>query len=254
MKRLAFALLVFACSVAPCRAAGLQLSIQDGKVSIDAQEVTIRQILTEWARIGKTRIVNVERVSGGPITIKFDAVPEKQALDIILRAVPGYIAAPRETLVANASLYDTILIMPTTTAVAAVAPTRQPNPGFSGGFPGAGNVTQLRQGFVPGIMPEMDPAADQINDPAIAAAAAAGLLPVPAPIPGPASASGPMVMPGGMPLSAPPTTATAPAPSNPWNAPVGTAQPSLPPPPAPAQVPTPADMLMPRPRPPQADR
>jgi hypothetical protein len=262
MKRLAFALVVFACSGAPCRAAGLQLSIQDGKVSIDAQEVTIRQILTEWARVGQTRIVNVERLGGGPITIKLDAVPEKQALDTILRAVPGYIAAPRATFVANASLYDTILIMPTTTAVAAIRP---PTPGFPGGVPGAGNITQLRQAppMVPAMMPEMDPAADQMNDPAIAAAAAAGLLPVPAPMPFPASTSGPIVMPGvvpqssplmpgGVPQSSPLTPSTTPAvptPTNPWNAPVGTAQPSLPLPPAPAQT-NPTG----RPLPPQPDR
>src|SRR5687767_10309045 len=109
MKRLLFGLLVMAFSAAPCAAAGLQLSIGDGKVSIDAQDVTIRQILTEWARIGKTRIVNVERLGGGPITIKLDAVPERQALETILRNVPGYIASPREAFVANASIYDTIL-------------------------------------------------------------------------------------------------------------------------------------------------
>ena len=89
MKSLIFGLLILACSVSPCRAAGLQLSIQDGKVSIDAQDVTVRQILTEWARIGKTRIVNIERLSGGPITLKLDAMPEKQALEIVLRTDSG---------------------------------------------------------------------------------------------------------------------------------------------------------------------
>src|SRR5688572_25548780 len=101
MSRLFFALVTLACSPSLCLAAALQLSIQDGRVSLDAQDVTVRQILAEWARVGKTKIVNAERVSGGPITIKFEAVPEKQALDIILRHVPGYMAAPRETLVAN---------------------------------------------------------------------------------------------------------------------------------------------------------
>ena len=91
----------------------------------------MRQILTEWARIGKTRIVNVERVTGGPVTLKIDAIPEKQALDIILRAIPGYMALPREAHVADASLYDRILIMATTTAVAAPRP-QQPSPGFPG--------------------------------------------------------------------------------------------------------------------------
>ena len=65
MKRLLFGLLVIAGSAAPCGAAVLQLSIVDGKVSIDAQDVTIRQILTEWARIGKTRIVTSNDLSGG---------------------------------------------------------------------------------------------------------------------------------------------------------------------------------------------
>jgi hypothetical protein len=251
MKRLLFGLLVMAVSAAPCAAAGLQLSIIDGKVSIDAQEVTIRQILTEWARIGKTRIVNVERVSGGPITIKFDAVPEKQALDIILRTVPGYIAAPREAFVANASLYDTILIMPTTTAVAAVRPPSAGYTGLQGPFPGGGaNITALRPPILPGMTSELpDPAADQANDPAIAAAAAAGLVPVPAMAPGPAPAAMPFMMPGGIPQSSPSPPQAAPAPSNPWNAPVGTAQPSLPAPPPPAET-----LPTGRPRPPMADR
>ena len=97
MKRLVFALLVMTGSASPAGAAGLTLSMHDGLVSIDAQDVTVRQILTEWARVGKTRIVNVERITGGPITLKFDGVPEKQALDIILRSIPGYMALPRAT-------------------------------------------------------------------------------------------------------------------------------------------------------------
>ena len=243
MTKAFFALVMLAGAPALSQAAGLQLSIQNGKVSIDAQDVTVRQILTEWARVGKTRIVNAERVSGGPITIKFDSVPEKQALEIVLRNVPGYMAAPRATLIADASVYETIMIMPTTTAVAAVRP---PGPAFGGaqGRPG-GNITQLQPApLPPGIASEPpEAAADQTDDPAIAAAAAAGLVTVPAPAPG-GQVSGTMAVPG----VAPPTPAPA-NPSNPWNAPVGTAQPSLAPPPAPGPQPPPN-----RPRLPQADR
>lgn len=238
MKKLIFGFLLLTCAASPCRAAGLQLSIQDGMVSIDAQDVTIRQILTEWSRVGKTRIVNVERLGGGPISIKFDVLPERKALDIILRNVPGYIAAPRATFVANTSMYDMILIMTTTTAVAAVRPAA--GPGGYAGLPGpAANVTQLRGGapLTPGMLPELpDPAADQQDDPAIAAAAAAGLVTVPAPMPGPASVSAPLLMPGGIPPSAqalaPAAAAPKATPSNPWSAPIGTAQPSLAPPPS----------------------
>ena len=250
MRRVLFGFLAIVCFALPCAAAGLQLSIQDGKVSIDAQDVTIRQILTEWARVGKTRIVNVERLAGGPITIKLEGVPEKQALDIILRAVPGYVASPRETFIATASVYDTILIMATTTPVATM---RAPAPAF-GGLPGGANsITQLRQPppFPTGTLAEPpDPANDQLDDAALAAAAAAGLVTVPALAPVPAGASVPLQLPGGIPqagpLATPPAAAT---PANPWNAPVGAAQPGF----SPQPPPTAAQPIL-RPRPPQADR
>jgi hypothetical protein len=253
MTRLALALFVLTCSATPSWAAGLTLSVRDGLVSLDAQDVTVRQILTEWARVGKTRIVNVERITGGPITLRLDAVPEKQALDIILRTIPGYMAMPRSTQVADASLYDRILIMPTTTAVAALRP-QQPGPTFTG-MQGAqgGNLTQLRQTqpapLSPGILFDSPNSADQMDDPAMAAAAAAGLVPVPALNPGASPTLAPPTRPG----QAPPPAQTAPAsaaPTNPWNAPIGTAQPSLAPP-APVEQPAPTGQ---RARPPQPDK
>src|SRR6186997_2296831 len=125
MKRAIFGLLALTLLTgwaSPGWAAGLTLTIRDGRVTLDAQDVTVRQILTEWARIGKTQIVNAERITGGPVTLKLQEVPEKQALDIILRTVPGYMARPRETFVADASIYDRILVMATTAAVAAGRP------------------------------------------------------------------------------------------------------------------------------------
>lgn len=258
MRRLVFALFLLTWSASPSLAAGLELSIQDGLVSIDAQDVTVRQILTEWARVGKTRIVNVERITGGPLTLKLENVPEKQALDIILRSIPGYMALPRATHDADASTYDRILIMATTTAVAAPRP-QQPAPGFPGmqsgmtGFQG-GAVTQLRPApaapLQPGMLPDSPNAGDQTDDPAIAAAAAAGLVPAPAFNPGPSAFTSPLMPPGG--ANQPQPAQQAPgvgAPTNPWNIPAGTAQPSLAPP-APTVQPPPTSRV----RPPQADR
>jgi hypothetical protein len=262
MRPLLFALVLLAWVAVPAQGAGLQLTIQDGKVTLDAQDVTIRQILTEWARVGKTRIVNLERLGGGPVTLKFDALPEKQALDVVLRAVPGYVAAPRETLVANASLYETILVMPTTTAVAAA---RAPQPsGFPPGVPGGAfspmgsvgaplgtaGVTQMRQA-PPGIpTPADDPEPpDPLSDPALAAAVAAGLMPAPGQSPTPSPITTPLApisLPGQTPQSATPL----PGPTNPWNAPAGTVQPSMGQPQPPAPTAPPAA----RPRPQAADR
>lgn len=250
MKTLVFGLFLLACTASPAWAAGLQLSIRDGRVTLDAQDVTLRQILTEWARVGKTRIVNAERITGGPITLKLENVPEKQALDTVLRAVPGYMAVPRQALLADASIYDSILLMPTTTVVAAAPP--RPAPGISGSQPGA-NFTQLRPTptLSPGVLPEPpESPANQGDDPAIAAAAAAGLVPVAAPMPGPAAISAPLMAPGGSQAPAAQTPGTIAAPSNPWNAPAGTSTPTFTPPPPPP----PTNAPLTRPRPPQPDR
>ena len=259
MKTLAFALLLLTWS-SQSLAAGLKLTIHDGLVSIDAEDVTVRQILTEWARVGKTRIINVERLSGGPITLKVDSMPERQALDVVLRTIPGYLAMPRTSPVADGSLYDSIVIMATTTAVAPLRP-QQPSPGFPGmqsavpGIPG-GMVTQLRPNpptsLSPGMLPEMENPADQADDPAIAAAAAAGLIPIPAFTPGSPTGSAPLAppTPAGQQRPSQPAPGAG-APTNPFNVPAGTAQPSLAPPPAP----TPAQAApTSRVRPPQADR
>jgi hypothetical protein len=243
MKRAVFGLLALTLVTgwaSPGWAAGVTLTIRGGRVSLDAQDVTIRQILTEWARVGKTRIVNLERVNSGPVTLKFDAVPEEEALDIILRALPGYMAAPRATLVADASIYDRIVIMPSTTAVAALPPQRGQSPVFQSQTPmfqdPSSNVTQLRpaSSLNPGVLPEPDDQRDprDPNDPAIAAAAAAGLTAVPAPMPGGFGPIGPLQPPVRGAGAAPPAAGS---PSNPWNAPVGASRPGpapTPPPPS----------------------
>jgi hypothetical protein len=100
----------------------LTLHIQNGIVSLDAQNVPIRQILAEWARIGGARIVNGEKVTGGPVTLQLNGVSERQALDTILRGVSGYMLASRQPGSAGASAFDRILILPTSSAPRSTAP------------------------------------------------------------------------------------------------------------------------------------
>ena len=96
--------------------ADLHLTMRDGRVSIVAKDATIRQILIEWARVGQTKIVNVERVPGGPVTLELNNVMEIQALDVLLRSLSGYIAARRPVDDAKLSRFDRIIIMPTVAA------------------------------------------------------------------------------------------------------------------------------------------
>jgi hypothetical protein len=128
-KRLVLVVCAWA-AAASTASADVQLSMANGRVSIVATDATVRQILTEWARVGQTKIVNVERIPGGPVTLELTDVPEDQALDLLLRSVSGYLAAPRPTMVANASRFDRIIVMPTSAtprqAVAAVAAAPPP--------------------------------------------------------------------------------------------------------------------------------
>src|SRR5882757_8688144 len=112
MKSVLFALAIsLAASIA---SAEVRVTMQqNGRVSIVAKDATVRQILTEWARVGQTKIVNVERIPGGPVSIELNNVPESQALEVLLRAMSGYIAAPRAVDVANLSRFDRIIVMPT---------------------------------------------------------------------------------------------------------------------------------------------
>jgi hypothetical protein len=132
--------------------AEVQLSIRNGRLTLTARNATVREILAEWARVGRIRILNGERVPGGPITIQLTDVPEERALEVVLRSVSGYMAAPRRVATDGASTFERILVLPTSAPPrqATVAPTptpvRQPqpfpgtfNPQFNPQFPQAGD-------------------------------------------------------------------------------------------------------------------
>jgi hypothetical protein len=110
---------------APAAAQQLTMTFNNGLVTVDAASVPVRTILNEWAKRGGTKVVGVERVSGAPLTVKLIDVPESQALEVLLRSVAGYMAAPRSTG-EGASIYDRILVMATSSAPAPAAAARPP--------------------------------------------------------------------------------------------------------------------------------
>ena len=136
---------VLACATAHA-ADGLELSFKNGTVTLVASEVPISDILHEWAKIGSTRFVDVEDLGDGPpLTLRLTDVPEAEALELLLRAAAGYLAAPRAVRVDGASRFDRVLIMATSSgprpATGGAAPSfggpatgqnfAQPTPGFS---------------------------------------------------------------------------------------------------------------------------
>jgi len=94
----------------PASAGELKLSMQDGRVTIIADNVPLRQILQEWARVGQTQIVNVDKIANQTVTMQLVNASEKDALDVLLRSANGYIAAPRAVQAANAATFDRVTI------------------------------------------------------------------------------------------------------------------------------------------------
>ena len=106
----------------------LTVTMSDGRVTVIAQDVPVSQILAEWARVGDTKMVNAEKVTGGPITLQLVDVPEKEALDILLRSAAGYVTAPRPVGNAGASLYDRVIILATSKAPVSAPVSAPPTP------------------------------------------------------------------------------------------------------------------------------
>jgi hypothetical protein len=130
---LAASLLVAALAIAvPAGAGTVTITIHEGRVTLVAENATPREILREWARVGQTQIVNGENVQGPPVTLRLENVPERRALDIVLKTAAGFMVAERPVLSASASMYDRILILATSTAVAASPPPPAgPRPGVA---------------------------------------------------------------------------------------------------------------------------
>src|SRR5580765_4452320 len=101
----AVAAAVVVIGTASAASADVQLTIQNGRVTLVAKDATVRQILSEWARVGQTKIVNVERIPGGPVTLELRDVPELEALDVLLRTLSGYMAAPRVSYTPDTSQF-----------------------------------------------------------------------------------------------------------------------------------------------------
>jgi hypothetical protein len=175
--RMLYGLVVVASLSAGASSAAAQVTVefQDGKVRLLAQSVSVSQILAEWARQGRTTIVNGERVPGPTVTLELQDVSEQQALDVVLRGVSGYLVAPRETAVDGASAFDRIYILPTSsrpTNASALPPQQQiqdnldddnpPQPGVRGvvNNPGARLPRDIVQPGIAGRPPGVDQEVD----------------------------------------------------------------------------------------------
>jgi hypothetical protein len=140
----------------------LKLTIQNGLVTLIAEDVPLSMIMAEWARIGQTKIVNGDKILT-PVSLQIVDVPERKALDIVLRSASGYMVAERSTPLATASVFDRIMILPTsrppanTGPIAAPPPTFTPRPVPVNTAPDVDDDQQQRPVLPPGMGPQTMP-------------------------------------------------------------------------------------------------
>ena len=115
LARLTFGVLAVI-GAASTASADVHLTIRGGRVTLIARDATVRQILAEWERVGQTKVINADRIAGGPLNLELTNVPEQQALDVLLRSVSGVVLAPRAGTIDNLSAFERIIVMPPSVA------------------------------------------------------------------------------------------------------------------------------------------
>jgi len=128
LARLAFTAVLLSGSATLVAAGDLKLTINNGRATLIAQDVPLRQILDEWARVGQTTIVNADKLSGPPLTLQLVDRPEREVIDVLLRSASGYIAAQRTASVPGASVFDRLMILPVSRGPVGVATNTPPTP------------------------------------------------------------------------------------------------------------------------------
>jgi hypothetical protein len=182
-------LVAAAAGIATSAAAGeLTIKIADGRATVIARDVTLREILAEWARVGDTKVVNGEKLTAGPISLELVDMPEKDVLDILLRSAAGYMTGPRPAGVAGASLYDRVMILATSKPPANTGINPAPQP-----FGGRTAITQMP--------PQPQPEDDDVGEPGDQGPMMPpGMVPGQFPVPGAPGANGPNAPPQTMPI------------------------------------------------------
>jgi hypothetical protein len=109
--------LVLVCWSPPVEAQqSIELEFNAGRVTLKAQNASARVILSEWARLSGATVVNADDVVGPAMTLELVDLPERQALDIILRNTAGYLLAPRRAGANGTSAFDRVVILATSAA------------------------------------------------------------------------------------------------------------------------------------------
>jgi len=120
----------------PARSRSLVVSCDEGRMTVVADSVALRTIIQEWARVGGVRLVNPQHVSLAPVSVDLRDLPEGEALEVLLRALPGYLLQERSMESGGSSVFEKLAVMaPPATGTGRPA-EGQGTPGLRAAHPG----------------------------------------------------------------------------------------------------------------------
>lgn len=95
----------------------LELKFNNGLVTLKAQNVTIREILTEWAKQCDCQVVGAEKITNSPLAlpVQYENQPEAAIMKSLLTpgtTSGGYLFVPRNPGEQGASMYSSLRIAP----------------------------------------------------------------------------------------------------------------------------------------------
>lgn len=98
-------------------AQSLSFEIVGGAVTLRARDVTIDEILARWSeKTGLTVVSQNGHGSDIPVTMQISAVPEREALALVLRGLSGYIMGERRDPETGVVRIDRLVILPDSAA------------------------------------------------------------------------------------------------------------------------------------------
>lgn len=90
----------------------LDLTFNDGKVTLIAKNVTLQEILAEWARKGSCPFNGADKIVGGKLPpLQYENQPELTVLQSLLRSVSAYIPSPRRVGNPGASMFEAVQVL-----------------------------------------------------------------------------------------------------------------------------------------------
>jgi hypothetical protein len=110
----------------------LSLTIHDGLVTLDAENVTVDEVLARWIDVTGLQVTSKSgQGSDIPVSLHLEGVSEREALTIVLKDLSGYIMGEHRDPLTGVVTIDRLMILPQSAAqssavVDAPAPVRPP--------------------------------------------------------------------------------------------------------------------------------